>query len=196
MISWQRGLFSWTHWDSSCFRIISDLLKGGRFSFSSVWEYLETPACSLFFGFAVHRGYYRCFWSSISPKVGNRRNRRSGGSSNIRLCGTPGSFTLVLNWYSPEVTSIWKDSVVTSTSGYASTVMFFLGPCPGRLEDLAFCFEKFLFIVREIPFESGSKTRCNSANKSNLKVCLGVTNTGGRRWEVSASLSDSTRKKR
>ena len=36
-------------------------------------------------------------------------------------------FTLVLNLISPEVTSIWKDSVVTSTSGYASTVMFFFG---------------------------------------------------------------------
>ena len=39
----------------------------------------------------------------------------------------PQYFTLVLNLISPEVTSIWKDSVVTSTSGYASTVMFFLG---------------------------------------------------------------------
>ena len=39
----------------------------------------------------------------------------------------PQYFTLVLNLMSPEVTSIWKDSVVTSTSGYASTVMFFLG---------------------------------------------------------------------
>ena len=39
----------------------------------------------------------------------------------------PQYFTLVLNLISPEVTSIWKDSVITSTSGYASTVMFFLG---------------------------------------------------------------------
>ena len=39
----------------------------------------------------------------------------------------PQYFTLVLNLMFPEVTSIWKDSVVTSTSGYASTVMFFLG---------------------------------------------------------------------
>jgi len=36
-------------------------------------------------------------------------------------------FTLILNLINPEVTSIWKDSVITSTSGVASSVMFFLG---------------------------------------------------------------------
>ncbi len=37
------------------------------------------------------------------------------------------SFELVLNLISPEVASIWKDSMITTASGIASSILFFLG---------------------------------------------------------------------
>ena len=36
-------------------------------------------------------------------------------------------FTLVLNLISPEVTSMWKDSLITTTTGVLSSVLFFVG---------------------------------------------------------------------
>lgn len=39
----------------------------------------------------------------------------------------PESFQLVLNLISPEIASIWKDSLVTTSSGVASSVVFFFG---------------------------------------------------------------------
>ena len=39
----------------------------------------------------------------------------------------PESFKLVLNLISPEVSSIWQDSLITTGSGVASSVLFFVG---------------------------------------------------------------------
>ncbi len=39
----------------------------------------------------------------------------------------PESFKLVLNLISPEVSSIWSDSLITTGSGVASSVLFFVG---------------------------------------------------------------------
>ena len=39
----------------------------------------------------------------------------------------PESFKLVLNLISPEVASIWQDSLVTTGSGIASSILFFVG---------------------------------------------------------------------
>ncbi len=36
-------------------------------------------------------------------------------------------FGLVLNLISPEISSIWKDSVITTSSGVASSILFFVG---------------------------------------------------------------------
>ncbi len=39
----------------------------------------------------------------------------------------PDSFKLVLNLISPEVASIWQDSLVSTASGVASSILFFVG---------------------------------------------------------------------
>ena len=39
----------------------------------------------------------------------------------------PESFKLVLNLISPEVSSIWQDSLITTGSGVASSILFFVG---------------------------------------------------------------------
>ena len=36
-------------------------------------------------------------------------------------------FGLVLNLISPEISSIWKDSVLTTSSGVLSSILFFVG---------------------------------------------------------------------
>ena len=39
----------------------------------------------------------------------------------------PESFQLLLGLISPEVTSLWKDSMITTGSGVLSSILFFVG---------------------------------------------------------------------